>query len=86
MGTKKNWKNLFEDIVFLPAQLARRVHDEHEVTPNLTTIIGPKAKFPITLKLPFYISHMSFGSLSREAKIALAKGSKAVGTMTCGGE
>ena len=29
---------------------------------------------------------MSFGSLSREAKIALAKGSKEVGTMMCSGE
>lgn len=86
MGTKKNWRNLFEDIVFLPAQLARRVHDEHELTPSLDLVIGPKAKYPINLKLPFYVSHMSFGSMSREAKIALAKGSKAVGTMMCGGE
>lgn len=86
MGTKRNWKNLFEEIFFLPAQLAHRVYDKHEVEVNLDTVIGPKAKFPITLKLPFYVSHMSFGSLSREAKIALAKGSKTVGTMICGGE
>lgn len=86
MGTKKNWRNLFEDIMFLPAQLARRVHDEHELTPNLGIVIGPNAKHPITLKLPFYVSHMSFGSMSREAKIALSKGSKAAGTMICGGE
>jgi glutamate synthase domain-containing protein 2 len=86
MGTKKNWRNLFEDIVFLPAQLARRVYDEHELSPKLDLIIGPNAKFPITLKLPFYVSHMSFGSMSREAKIALAKGSKSAGTMICGGE
>ncbi len=86
MGTKKNWRNLFEDIVFLPAQLARRVYDEHELSPKLDLIIGPNAKSPITLKLPFYVSHMSFGSMSREAKIALAKGSKSAGTMICGGE
>lgn len=73
MGTKKNWKNLFDDIMFLPAQLAHRVYDKHEVEVNLDTVIGPKAKFPITLKLPYYVSHMSFGSLSREAKVALAK-------------
>lgn len=60
MGTKKNWRNLFEDIMFLPAQLAKRVYDKHEVEVNLDTVIGPKAKHPITLKLPFYVSHMSF--------------------------
>ena len=86
MGTKKNWRNLFEDIVFLPAQLARRVYDEHELSPDLSIVIGPNAKSPITLKVPFYVSHMSFGSMSREAKIALAKGSKSAGTMICGGE
>ena len=86
MGTKRNYRNLFEDIMFLPAQLAHRVYDKHEVVVHLDTVIGPKAKYPITLKLPFYVSHMSFGSLSREAKVALAKGSKAVGTMICGGE
>lgn len=39
MGTKKNWKNLFDDILFLPAQLAHRVYDKHEVEVNLDTII-----------------------------------------------
>ncbi len=39
MGTKKNWRNLFEDIMFLPAQLAHRVYDHHELTPSLTTVI-----------------------------------------------
>ncbi len=86
MGTKKNYRNLWEDIFFLPGQLATRVYDKHEVEVDLTTVIGPKAKQPITLKLPFYVSHMSFGALSREAKIALAKWSKAVGTMICSGE
>jgi glutamate synthase domain-containing protein 2 len=36
--------------------------------------------------MPVYISHMSFGALSREAKIALAKGAAQVGTMNCSGE
>jgi glutamate synthase domain-containing protein 2 len=38
------------------------------------------------IEIPIYISHMSFGALSREAKIALATGSAAVGTATCSGE
>ena len=37
------------------------------------------------LETPIYVSHMSFGPLSREIKIALAKGSAAVGTALCSG-
>ena len=36
--------------------------------------------------MPVYVSHMSFGALSREAKIALAKGSAMAGTLICSGE
>ena len=36
--------------------------------------------------MPLYISHMSFGALSREAKVALAKGATAAGTAACSGE
>lgn len=39
MGTKKNYRNLWEDIFFLPGQLATRVYDKHEVEVDLTTII-----------------------------------------------
>ena len=38
------------------------------------------------LSMPVYVSHMSFGALSREMKIALAKGSAAAGTAECSGE
>jgi glutamate synthase domain-containing protein 2 len=50
------------------------------------TIIGPAAQHPLVLDTPVYVSHMSFGALSREIKIALAKGSAAVGTAICSGE
>jgi len=53
---------------------------------NTKTIIGSIAKHPIELEMPFYVSHMSFGALSREAKIALAKGTSIVGTTMCSGE
>ena len=36
--------------------------------------------------MPVYISHMSFGALSKETKIAMAKGSAAAGTAMCSGE
>ena len=41
---------------------------------DTTTVIGPNAKKPLILDNPVYISHMSFGALSKEAKISLARG------------
>ena len=38
------------------------------------------------IDMPVYISHMSFGALSRETKIAMATGTAAVGTAMCSGE
>jgi glutamate synthase domain-containing protein 2 len=40
----------------------------------------------MVIQTPVYISHMSFGALSAEAKTALAKGSAAVKTAMCSGE
>jgi glutamate synthase domain-containing protein 2 len=50
------------------------------------TVIGPRAAHPLVIDMPVTITHMSFGALSREAKLALAKGSAAVGTAMCSGE
>jgi len=40
----------------------------------------------LVIDTPVYITHMSFGVLSREVKIALAKGSAAAKTAMCSGE
>lgn len=84
MGTNRpmvSWK----DILILGAQLAHTpLFDEEEVA--TTTVIGSQAIQPMVLEHPVYISHMSFGALSKEAKIALAKGSAAVKTAQCSGE
>lgn len=80
------WLNLLEQVVFLPGQLARRPLDHREVKPNLKVVIGPKASKPLAIDLPFYVSDMSFGGLSKEAKIALAKGAANSGTAIFGGE
>ena len=50
------------------------------------TIIGQHAQQPMVLENPVYISHMSFGALSKEIKIALAKGSAMAKTAMCSGE
>ena len=59
---------------------------ESDVDVNTQTVIGKSAKKPLVIESPVYITHMSFGALSRETKIALAKGSAAVKTAQCSGE
>ncbi len=59
---------------------------ESDIEVNTQTIIGKNAKKPLIIESPIYITHMSFGALSRETKIALAKGSAAVKTAQCSGE
>ena len=59
---------------------------ESDVEVNTQTLIGRNAKKPIVIESPIYITHMSFGALSRETKIALAKGSAAIRTAQCSGE
>jgi methylamine---glutamate N-methyltransferase subunit C len=76
----------FDDLMFVPAQLANLPTGENEYI-DLTTVIGPRAKRPLKLGLPVYITGMSFGlSLSDRMKIALAKGSAEVDTATNSGE
>ncbi len=75
----------WDDILIKGSQLARLPLDKKDPV-NTRTIIGKNAKHPIELHLPVYISHMSFGALSKEIKIALAKGSAAVRTAICSGE
>ena len=75
----------WDEILIKGAQLAK-IPLNHDEPVNTKTIIGPKAKKPLVIDTPIYITHMSFGALSKEVKIALAKGSAAVKTAMCSGE
>ena len=75
----------WKDIQILTAQLARRPLTDHEAVAT-DLIIGPNAKKPLHLEIPLFVSDMSFGALSEEAKIALAKGAEMAGTGICSGE
>ena len=77
--------SLIHIFVLLGAQLATAPLDENEPV-SLETVIGKRAKKPMVLNSPVYISHMSFGALSKETKIALAKGSAIAQTAICSGE
>ncbi|GMN10525.1 glutamate synthase-related protein [Croceitalea sp. MTPC9] len=85
MGVDRNTLPKWSDIQFLPAQLALRPLLDHEEVAT-KVIIGPKAKKPLVLDIPLFVSDMSFGALSREAKIALSKGAEMTGTGICSGE
>lgn len=84
MGTVLPMPN-WDDILILGAQLDPMPLDEHAEV-NTKTVIGRNAKKPLILENPVYISHMSFGALSREAKISLAKGSAMAHSAMCSGE
>jgi Glutamate synthase domain 2 len=84
MGTKMAMPN-WDDILLLGAQLnPPPLNDQDPVT--TMTVIGKNAKRPMVLDSPVYISHMSFGALSREIKVALSKGSAMAKTAMCSGE
>lgn len=84
MGTRMKMPN-WDDILVLGAQLNPPPLEEHAEV-SLQTVIGRHAKKPMVLDMPVYISHMSFGALSKETKIALAQGSAMAGTAMCSGE
>lgn len=85
MGVDRNTLPKWEQIQFLPAQLSSRpLLDEDSVSTKV--VIGGKAKKPLSLDIPIFVSDMSFGALSREAKISLSKGAEMAGTGICSGE
>lgn len=84
MGTQMSMPN-WDDILVLGAQLNPMPLDEHAPVVT-TTVIGKHAKKPMILDNPVYISHMSFGALSKEIKLALSKGSAMARTAMCSGE
>lgn len=75
----------WNDIQLLAAQLATKPLME-DVPVASELIIGPNAKKPLKLDIPLFVSDMSFGALSEEAKVALAKGAELAGTGICSGE
>jgi len=75
----------WNDIQIITAQLAAKpLLDNTPVKTGL--VIGPNAKKPLKLNIPIFVSDMSFGALSEEAKISLAKGAELAGTGICSGE
>jgi len=85
MGVPRPQLPDWNDIQILPAQFARKPLMD-DVAVSSTLVIGPNAKQPLELRIPLFVSDMSFGALSEEAKIALAIGAELAGTGICSGE
>ncbi len=85
MGVPRDQLPRWEDIQILTAQLHRLPQlDDAPVGTEL--VIGPGARRPLKLQIPLFVSDMSFGALSEEAKVALSKGAEMAGTGICSGE
>ena len=84
MGTQKPLPS-WDDILILGAQLNPPPLNDNDPV-DTRTVIGKRAKKPMVLENPVYISHMSFGALSKETKTALAMGSAMAKTAMCSGE
>ncbi len=85
MGVPRTQLPEWDDIQLLTAQLHKPpLLDDDPVGTDV--VIGPNAQKPLTLKIPLFVSDMSFGALSEPAKIALAEGAEMAGTGICSGE
>ena len=85
MGVPRSELPSWDDVLLLTAQLARKPL-LGDAPVGSEVLIGPNAKKPLRLEIPLFVSDMSFGALSREAKIALSKGAELAGTGICSGE
>ncbi len=85
MGVPRDKLPKWDDLQFVVGQLHKLpLLDDEPVGTDLT--IGPNAAKPLKLDIPLFVSDMSFGALSEEAKIALSKGAELAGTGICSGE
>ena len=85
MGVPYDQLPRWDAIQILTAQLHRLpLLDDASV--GTEVVIGPGAAKPLRLQIPLMVSDMSFGALSEEAKIALARGAELAGTGICSGE
>ncbi len=85
MGVPRDSLPKWDDLQFVVGQLhTLPLLDDEDVGTDL--VIGTNAIKPLKLDIPLFVSDMSFGALSQEAKVALSKGAELAGTGICSGE
>ncbi|MGF1775023.1 glutamate synthase-related protein [Vibrio wakamikoensis] len=85
MGVPRHLLPHWDDLQVMVAQMATKPLLEDAVV-GTELVIGPQAKKPLKLNIPLFVSDMSFGALSEEAKVSLATGAELAGTGICSGE
>jgi methylamine---glutamate N-methyltransferase subunit C len=83
---ERRWAN-FDDLTFLPCSLTRIPLEGYREKCSTKTTLGTRfAEKPIELDIPVMITGMSWGALSYNAKVALAKGAAAAGSSNTTGD
>ena len=83
---ERRWAT-FDDLTFLPATLTRIPLEGYRERCMTKTVLGTRhAENPLELDIPIMITGMSWGALSYNAKVALAKGAAMVGSSNTTGD
>ena len=77
----------FDDLTFIPCTLTRIPLEGYREKCSTKTVLGTRfARKPIELDIPIMVTGMSFGALSYNAKVALARAANRTGTSTTTGD
>src|SRR5437870_12622881 len=77
----------FDDLTFIPCGLTRIPLEGYRESCSTKTVLGTRfAEKPIELDIPIMVTGMSYGALSYNAKVALARGARSAGTSTTTGD
>src|SRR3989442_374269 len=83
---ERRWAT-FDDLTFLPCSLTRIPLEGYREKCSTKSVLGTRfAQKPIELDIPVMITGMSWGALSYNAKVALARGAAAVGSSNTTGD
>ncbi|MDE0167578.1 MAG: FMN-binding glutamate synthase family protein [Bryobacterales bacterium] len=83
---ERRWAT-FDDLTFLPCSLTRIPLEGYREKCETKTVLGARfAEQPIELDIPIMITGMSWGALSYNAKVALAKGASEIGSSNTTGD
>jgi methylamine---glutamate N-methyltransferase subunit C len=75
-----------DDLTFLPGALTRFPVEGYMEKCLTATTLGTNANRPLQLSIPVYVSGMSYGALSLQAKLSLGRAATIVGTATTTGD
>jgi glutamate synthase domain-containing protein 2 len=83
---ERKWPT-FDDLTFIPCSLTRIPLEGYREKCTTKTVLGTRfAKKPIELDIPMMVTGMSWGALSYNAKVALARGAASVGSSNTTGD